>query len=309
MMAASFVIKKIRHAYPHLKIGLLTLPRSRDLFKYNRDIDKLLIWQPVFLPFLCLMERLRHWDLLIDLNDDASRRSVLLLKLIKPERSIAFYNEKSQKNFEMTIKTYAKDKSYVVKRLSVMLKAFGIRFKESELKPVVYTDKRIMDELKRRYKNGKEILISVNISAGHVSRYWAVEKWIKLIRTLLRLTPKIKILVLSSPKDVKIRKHIIDETGNKRVIEFSNNDLHYFLSAIAISDLIISPDTSAVHAACSFGTPVIGLYPEPYWNFVSFRPIGVKNIVIRSKYGGTDSISFEEVKSKTIKFIRDNYDM
>ncbi len=307
MMAASFVIKKIRQAHPHLKIGLLTLPGSRNLFKYNGDIDKLLIWQPVSLPFLCLTERLRHWDLLIDLNDDASRRSVLALKLIKPKRSIAFYNEKSKGNFEITIKTFAKDKSYVVKRLSVMLKAFGIGFKESELKPVVYTDGKIINELKSRYKNDRRILISVNVSAGHASRYWAVEKWIKLIKTLLRLSPKIKILVLSSPEDVKIRKRIINENGNERVMEFTNNDLHYFLSAIAMSDLVISPDTSAVHAACAFGTPVIGLYPEPYWNFVSFRPVGVKNVVIRSKRDGTDSIGFEEVKSETIKFIKNNY--
>ena len=303
MMAASFVIKKIRQSYPHLKIGLLTLPRSRELFKYNKDIDELFVWHPLTLPFLFLKQRLKKWDLLIDLSDDASRRSILALKLINPKYSIAFDNERSRKNFEMTIRTFSKDKSHVIKRLSVMLRVFGIQAKEKELKPVVYTDKKVISKLTRAFKQNQIFLISVNISAGHISRYWAVEKWIKLIRELLKLSKKIRILILSSPKDMQTRKYIINEINDKRAVEFKDNDLHYFLSAIAVSDLLISPDTSAIHAACAFGTPVIGLYPEPYWNFVSFKPVGVKNLVIRSKQNGINSISFREAKTKIIKFI------
>lgn len=306
MMAASFVIKKIRQSYPHLEIGLLTLPRSRELFKYNKDINKLFTWQPLTLLFLCITERLRNWDLLIDLNDDASRRSVLALKLIKPKHSIAFHNEKSRENFEMTIKTFPKDKGHIVKRLSVILKAFGIKVLESELKPIVYTDERIINELKHDRKGNNEFLVSINISAGHISRYWAVTKWINLARELLKLSPKIRIWVLSSPKDKKTRNFIVGEINDRRVAGFDKNALHYFLCAIAVSDLLISPDTSAIHAASGFGTPAIGLYPEPYWNFVSFKPIGIKNVAIRAKKGGVDSIGFEEVKTKTIKFIRNN---
>ncbi len=309
MMAASFVIKKIRESYPHLKIGLLTLPGSKELFKYNKDIDTLLIWHPLTLLFLFIIERLRKWDLLIDLNDDASRRSILALKIINPKHSIAFENYMSQKNFEMTIKTFSKDKSHVVKRLSVMLKAFGISVKEKELKPVVYTDRKILNNLKHDLKTGKEFLISINISAGHISRYWAVEKWIKLIIELLKLSGKIRICILSSPEDKKTRKYIIKKINDNRVTELKNNNLHYFLSAIAVSDMLISPDTSAVHAACAFKTPVIGLYPEPYWNFVSFRPVWVKNVVIRARQGGVGFIGFEEVKSKTIQFIKNNYNL
>ena len=307
MMAASFVIKKIRQSYPHLKIGLLTLPRSKELFKFNKDIDELLIWHPFKLPILFVRQYLKKCDLLIDLNDDVSRRSVLALKIINPAHSIAFHNESSRKHFEMTVKTFSKDKSHVVKRLSVMLKAFGIKVLERELKPVVYTDKRIIKELKRLNKSEKEILISVNISAGHVSRYWDKKKWIELIKTLLKLSSRIKIWVLSSPKDKKTREYIISEVNDKRLNEFKKDNLHYFLSAIAVSDLLISPDTSAIHAACAFGVPVAGLYPEPYWNFVSFKPSGVKNITIRSKHGSVDSIGLKEVEIKITKFIKNNY--
>ncbi|MCX8093122.1 MAG: hypothetical protein N3E50_03035 [Candidatus Goldbacteria bacterium] len=308
-MAASFVIKKIRQSYPHLKIGLLTLPRSKELFKFNKDIDELLIWHPLTLPILFIKGCIKKWDLLVDLNDDASRRSILALKLINPRYSIAFQNEKSEGNFKITIKTFPKDKSHVVKRLSVMLNVFGIKVKNKELKPVVYTDERILNELRNLKKSKKEILISINISAGHISRYWSLKNWIKLIEILLQLSLKIRILILSAPKDKKLRKNIIDEINNKKVIELNNDDLHYFLSAIAVSDFLISPDTSAIHAACAFGVSVIGLYPEPYWNFVSFKPVAVKNIAIRSKKDGVDAISFEKVKAKAIKFVKSNYNL
>ena len=309
MMYASFIIKKIRKAYPHLKIGLLTLPRSRGLFEFNKDIDYLFIWQPLTLPFFCIWQRLKKWDLLIDLNDDASRRSILALKLLNPKHSVAFYNEKTKNSFEYTVKTFSKAKSHLIKRIAKILDFFGISYNCRELRPVLYTDENMIKELKKEKnkiacKDG--FLISVNISAGHISRYWQNENWINLIKELLKFSSKIKIWILSSPKDKKIKKYIIEKIGDNRVFELSKNDLHYFLSAIAVSDLLISPDTSAIHCACGFGTPVIGLYPEPYWNFVSFKPIGVKNIVIRSKKGGVDSIGFNEVKKKTINFLKKN---
>lgn len=309
MMYASFVIKKIKKAYPHLKIGLLTLPRSKELFKYNKDIDYLFIWHPLTLLFLCIRERLRQWDLLIDLNDDASRRSILALKLLNPRHSVAFYNEKTKNNFEYTVKTFSKAKSHLIKRLAKILDLFGISYNSRELKPVLYTEENIIKKLKEeKYKiAGKDgFLISVNISAGHISRYWPNENWINLIKDLIKFSSKIKIWILSSPKDKKIMKYIIEKVSDNRVFEFNKNSLHYFLSAIAVSDLLISPDTSAIHAACGFGIPVIGLYPEPYWNFVSFKPIGVKNIVIRSKNGGVNSISYNEVKKKTFNFLKKN---
>ncbi|MEO0156907.1 MAG: clostripain-related cysteine peptidase, partial [candidate division WOR-3 bacterium] len=165
----------------------------------------------------------------------------------------------TKENFEITVKTFSKDKSHVVKRLSVMLKVFGIMVKDKELKPVVYTDNKIISELESISKFKKEILISMNISAGHISRYWQIDKWIKLINEILKLSARIKIWLLSAPRDKKIRKYIINRINNSRAIEFNKDNLHYFLSAIAISDLLISPDTSAIHAACAFGAPVIGL--------------------------------------------------
>lgn len=130
----------------------MTLPRSKELFKYNKDIDKLLIWHPVTLPFLFISERLRKWDLLIDLNEDVFRRSVLTLKFLKPTHSIAFHNVITQKNYEITVKNYPKEKHHIIKRLSLMLKVFGIKFYESELKPVVYTNEKIINELKKEIK-------------------------------------------------------------------------------------------------------------------------------------------------------------
>ena len=83
MMVASWMFKEIKKKYPHLRLGLLTLPRSMELFKHNKDIDVLKSWSLFAVPMLALTERLRGWDVLIDLNDDASRRSILALKNYK----------------------------------------------------------------------------------------------------------------------------------------------------------------------------------------------------------------------------------
>lgn len=204
MMTASWILKAARGQYPGLKIGLLTLPKSAGLFKYNRDIDVLKLWRPVTAPFLAVTERLRGWDLVVDLNDEPSRRSVLAAKLLAPKESIAFDNDKSRGVFTYTIRTLVKDKSHVLERLSVMAAGLGINAQKTLLRPAVYLKPGLLDRtIKAQEKiTGKGAKIAtLNISAGHKSRFWGVEKWGALGRALQKQDKKVFIRVLGSPAD------------------------------------------------------------------------------------------------------------
>lgn len=264
MMAASWILKAVRGQYPHLKIGLLTLPRSAGLFKYNPDIAVLRLWRPVTAPFLVVTERLRGWDLVVDLNDEPSRRSVLALKILSPRSSIAFDNAKSRGNFKLTVKTLVKEKSHVLERLSVMAAGLGVKTKNTELSPVAYLKEGSVERISAEQaalcgKSGK--VISLNISAGHKSRYWGEEKWVQLGAALMKADKKICIRVLGSPADLETVKRVSSRIGNA-VLPAAKSGLNDFLASIAASDMLISPDTSAVHAACAFNVPVLGLYPD-----------------------------------------------
>ncbi len=304
MMIASRILRKTRQAYPHLKIGLITLNKSRELFRYNDDVDVLKIWQPLTLPVLAVAERLRGWDLLVDLNDEPSRRSILAKKLVGGKHSIAFNNRKSEGVFEKTIPTLIKEKSHVLQRLNVMAAALGMPFKANEAIPAVSLKPGLKEEIIREREaltgKGKKV-IAINLSAGHASRYWAVEKWESLIRALVKKHPKAFIKILCSPADIKEAKALAAWINSPKILPVKTSNLHGFLAEIAASDMLITPDTSAVHAACALGVPVLGLYPEPYWNFVSWKPSGKNNMAIRSKNDGVDGIGLDEVCKAALK--------
>jgi ADP-heptose:LPS heptosyltransferase len=296
MMIASWIIKQARKDYPHLKIGLLTRSKSRELFRYNTDIDVLKTWNPAGLPLLALTERLRGWDLLVDLNDEPSRRSVMALKLIKPKHSLAFKNSKSEGVFEKTAVTLEKEKSHVLERLSQPALALGLKIEPGELLPVVY--------LKPGTIPVKDHIIGLNISAGHPSRYWSPENWEALAKTLLIKFPEFKIMIIHSPADIKLAVALKTQIGlPERTADFKAGGLFDFLTAIASCSILISPDTSAVHAASAFKVPVLGLYPEPYWNFVSWKPSGKNSIAIRSSGRGLDPITWEEARQAALEIM------
>ncbi len=306
MMVASWILKKTREQYPHLRIGLLTLPRSAPLFKYNTDIDTLKLWRPATALFLAVRERLRGWDLLVDLNDEPSRRSVLAKKLLAPGSALAFDNGKSREAFDKTVKTLVKDKSHVLERLSVMAGALGLETKNPGLKPAVYLKPGSLEEIKNNISAaaGKRAkTICLNISAGHSSRYWQEEKWVGLGRAILNSDKKVFIIVLSSPDDSKQAERITAAIGG-RTAPAEKRSFNDFLAVIAASDMVVSPDTSAVHAACAFDVPVLGLYPEPYWNFVSWRPANTNCAAIRARGEGVASIPQDEVIKEALKMIK-----
>jgi ADP-heptose:LPS heptosyltransferase len=306
MMVASMLVNRVRRAYPHLTIGLLTLPRSRELFRYSRDIDILKTWQPATLPILALTERLRGWDLLADLNDEPSRRSVLALQLVRPRHSLAFRNANSEGVFDVTVQTPRKEGSHVLERFALFARALGIEVPSTELRPVVTLKPGSLDAAGRAQRaivghDGR--VVALNLSAGHESRRWASAKWEVLANALLAVSPRVYLRLLNAPHDDGSARLLRSTLPSGRVLPPAGRSLDDFLAAIATSNLLVSADTSAVHAACAFDVPVLGLYPEAYWNYVSWRPLGERNCTIRSRGEGVDLIPAQEVIEAAVRML------
>ena len=311
LMVASWLFQRVREKHPHLRLGLLTLPRSEELFRFNPDLDVIKVWQPLTLPVLSARERLRTWDLMVDLNDDASRSSVLALRLLKPRFSMAYHHHRSAGVFEYTLHAPPKDKSHALERLAVAAEALGVGAPLRRMKPVAYIQRQtFLKETALRKAATEKVprakVVALNLSAGHGSRYWPLPKWMGLAKALQGKGKNIWLRVLADPKDRHLVTELEENLEASRLLPKPGPSLNEFLTAIATSDLLISPDTSAVHAAAAFGVPVVGLYPEPLWNFVSWRPMGVKNIALRSPSaeGGVEAIPLEPVLKAALKLLK-----
>ena len=205
---------------------------------------------------------------------------------------MAFSNPKSDGVFDITVQTPHKEDSHVLERLAL----YVVALKPGSLDAMERAQGHILGHAGR--------VVALNISAGHESRCWASAKWEALSHALLAVSPRVYLRILNAPPDGALARALRSALPGARVLPQAGESLNDFLAAIAASSMLVSSDTSAVHAACAFDVPVLGLYPEPYWNFVSWRPLGGKNCTIRSRSGGVDSIPAQEAMETAVEMLR-----
>ena len=116
-------------------------------------------------------------------------------------------------------------------------------------------------------------LLAINLSAGANIRYWEKDKWIELLKLILKEYPDFKSSTSFTPKDESLREEIYSNITQTQFQPIKNLTIQHFASYIKISDILITPDTSAVHIASAFGIPTIAMYPNYDSNFVSWQPL------------------------------------
>ncbi len=305
LMVCSGLFVRARQRYPNMRLGLLTLPRSVPLFKHNQDLDLVLAWRPWNLPALALRERWRAWDLLVDLNDAGSRRTVLAKRLIHAKHSVAFRNARTLAAFDTTVAAPDSARSHVLDRLERMALALGLGSRQP-LRPSVSLDPVAL-KLARRFRasaGARVKVVSLNLSAGHPSRYWGAAKWQALASALVKASPRVRLRLLFAPLDIVLAQTVASGLPAGTTLASPGSSLDDFLAAIACSDMLISPDTSAIHAAGAAKVPVLGLYPAPQWNYASWRPRGPHDIALRASHDGVDQIALEPARRAALKLLK-----
>jgi ADP-heptose:LPS heptosyltransferase len=187
-----------------------------------------------------------------------------------------------------------KNESHIIERTKDFLHQMGIPIDEKEVKPFFYLNPTVYNEI-RKHKGDGEKIIAINISAGAKIRYWRQDKWIELIRLILREYPDFNLVLLSTAKDESLRNEIHSNVIQTRSPIIKNLTIQQYASYIQISDILITPDTSAVHIASALGIPTIAMYPNYDSNFVSWQPYKIPYRSIKSNTESVKEISVNEV--------------
>lgn len=296
IIISSFVFEVFKKRFPEIEISLLTLESNREVLKYNTDIDNLILSKKNLSVYLQLFNlRKKYFDLVIDLNDDPSTTSNAIRKIIKAKRIVGFRftSYKSSDLFSHP----SKDKTHIIERISFLLNELGIDLNQNEIHPKLYLgNKENIDVGKQlnQYKEQNKI-VAINLSAGADIRYWKIENWIELINLLHTQLPEILFLPLSTDKDDHLRFKIFEKVNKEFLIAQKFTSFHHFASYIYQSDFLISPDTSAVHIASAFNKPMVAIYPDYEWNYISWKPLSNNFKAIKSNSNYINSVSVDEV--------------
>lgn len=299
LIISSFVFSAIKKFNPEIKIHLITLQKNEDVIRVNPDIDDVYLVQQNILAISKLLPLKFNVkaDLIIDLNDNDSETSSFLLNFFKAKHKLGFNFPSQSKYLTHIVNQPDKEKTHLIERYAYLLKSSGLPIADEDIKPVLYLDYQIENSIKTELNEFKKNfrLIGINISAGANIRKYPVENWKELINQLSEKYNSIKFLILHDWLDKKEARMIMEGFNQNIFVTHQGDSFQHFAAKIKNIDLLITPDTSAVHICSAFQIPVIALYPNVKWNFVSFAPYKTPNKSLQSENEEIKNIPVEKI--------------
>jgi heptosyltransferase-3 len=119
-------------------------------------------------------------------------------------------------------------------------------------------------------------VLGINISAGHSGGHRTVAQWSALIKSF----PAETFVIFSTPRDLDEKKALEEPHAN--VLKSpSTNNLYEVGEVVKKLKILITPDTSFVHIAACYDTPIIALYRKFLADRTQFGPLStMQNVIV-----------------------------
>lgn len=239
-------------------------------------------------------------DVIIDLHDDVSTTVSFILAFSKAKYKIGF-NKVNRKLYNYIIEKPDSSKTHVVERLLHFTKIFNIKYTKEEIRVFYYIDEKALEKINNYLLTNKldnYFKIGINISAGSEARFWGIKNYKELITEITKYS-QIKVIILCSPNDIEKAEQI----SNGLFPIFYDNSFENFSAMISKLNLLITPDTSAVHIASAFNVPVFGLYVKYNTNDMIWSPYNTEFECVITEQPTLKNIHLNEVLSKLKPFL------
>jgi ADP-heptose:LPS heptosyltransferase len=281
------------------KVYLLADIKNFFVFKNNPDVDELIIFKKGlrgFREFVRIVKS-EKIDVVVDLHDDVSTTVSFLVAINKAQNKFGLEKE-NKKIYTQTVPKLNPVNSHVVNRVLQLAKLFQLKpdFSEVWIKyfPKEESIKLAEKFISNNFSVGKPLL-GINISAGSDARFWGVERYKQLIKSLSSYD--IEILVLAAPKD----KEKLELIGYSKY--FLSESFDEFAAIISKLNLLFSPDTAAIHLASAYNVPVFAIYVHDTEEMI-WSPLNVDFDFVETREHNMTNIKFEEVWEKFNPFLK-----
>jgi ADP-heptose:LPS heptosyltransferase len=257
----------VKQKYPHARITMLLGDNNRAIRPLLPIDCDTVVYAKSLLRDLRMLRSLRkqRFDVAIDLTDNASVTSSMLMAMIKPRFAIGIEKE-NRSVYNVIVPRIDRLENHISSRIAELLRPLGIDPSAIDLKPILRVDRQ----------NGLPGRLGLNISAGTESR-WAPERvYAAIAQSALESGAWSEIRVYCEPRDTDKATSIVSMADDPRVtLQPPTRSYGEFASALSSCEALITPDTSVVHLAAALDIPQVVIFaPIPeglhYWT-----PIGV----------------------------------
>ena len=272
VLRTTSILPSLKRKYPISHITWVTKKNSGEIFNNNNLVDQVL-----FIEDNDTAQRLsiEKYDLLLHL--DASPNSAAIATIAGSKIKKGFIlNEKGKiipvdddavEWLEMGAFDQLKKKNKKTYQ-QIIHELCGLRYERDEIQLFLSdAEKKIRDNFytEKKLKSFKKI-IGLNTGAGNRWQYkqWSLEGFEELI-TKLSDNKEIGILLYGGPLEEERNKYLINKFPSL-INTGTDNSLRNFFSLMDISDIIITGDTLALHAATALKKDIICLFGPTSYN-------------------------------------------
>jgi len=283
------VLNSIRKNHPNSRIDVLCEPSNVGILQGIQFVDNIYIFKKNIFEILKLVVKLKKadYDYLLNINGYPSFTFGILGRIVVPKFVRASGDQRKYSYFfNRIIDLPPRDRHHMLERLVIQASdLLGNNNFNLESPWFNYDDEitrkagKLYGELLKslKIKSNFPKIILVNLSAGQSKREWTIEKFIEFLRiSVEKYSDKIDgWVILTNPKEIKKSEGVVKNLNFEKVIAMPvEKDFRVIIALLKNISLVISPDTSIVHAASAMGTPVFDLILES--NFFTWAPIGSK---------------------------------
>jgi ADP-heptose:LPS heptosyltransferase len=159
---------------------------------------------------------------------------------------------------------------HIIDRLNSLLPYLGCPEPERRIEIDLPKDYMEKAELALGLKAAGEKRLAINISGSTDEKYIGVEKHIELLVELESGIPESKgwdIILFGTFKHIGDLERIRDGAGGKTELNVRyapiTKNFRLYMAMLSTADMLLTPDTAAVHIAAAFGIPVAVYYTLP----------------------------------------------
>lgn len=278
----------LRKKYPDLSIYVLTFTRMIFDF-FSGDPNVTAVYHTKKNPGRYIKNvLLKKFDLLFNPKDHPSANFLVQTLLIRARYKVSHFNIFHEGLYDhlirLTPNTHESERNLAL--LSVLDPSSQPEQCKPYLPPMpVSTD---VAAFLKTIEPGN--YIGINISAGHSGGHRTVMQWSELIENFRNNT----FIIFSSPDDMEEKREL--ETLHPGIRQSpSTQNLYEVGEIVKKLKILITPDTSLVHIASCFNTPLIGLYRKTLVDHTQFGPLSTLQEAIISPTPNVIDIDTESI--------------
>ncbi|RMH68813.1 MAG: lipopolysaccharide heptosyltransferase family protein [Gemmatimonadetes bacterium] len=302
LLVSTPVIRAIWSHYPHFTLDMLLGEKNAQLLSADTHLRQIFVYRknPFRIWQLIVTLRRQRYDVIIDLGHDRSTTVAILMQLLRAPYRISLAKKTDYAANIVVPQQITPQEGHMIQVLGQLMLALDDSFDMTTLRPYYpLSEQRQQWATRQRQQFGQAVerLIAVNISASSPTRFWGVENFIQLSRLLLDNDPQCGVWLLHAPSDQAQANQILIGVGSERC-QLSPPTPHIddFAALIHCSDVLLSPDTSAIHFASALGIPTVGLFQTKN---TQWHPFGVPYRVVETAADTLAAIPVEEVFGAT----------